>query len=625
MSRELNEIQRDINSIANQLTRKRQELRTHVRNKPASGTVPDEGHNRAMLGWNRINRGLEEAITKLETDLKKLIDEKEEVERLRTDAREVRTATQRAQVEQAAAAQFGGAVDAQGNPQYVPSYFERVHQEAAANQAEQERIAREFEEARASTPGARRESYAAERAAQEREAQQAQWRERLQSLNEEAERANMEVHQTRVTAVNNALQRIVETLRVDEDRYREIASSTDPLDIREREGLIDRITRWRAEAAEKREQQRQLNASSIEERNAVLEARAKEAEESVKDLSPAAISALIREITAEGGSAFSDPMVILGYRRALAKKMAESDDPKANEGELTPDEARKLAAMVANTTGEPIEKWERRFIKDAEGGYNLTAIERGKNAAQALRDVSGIDTDKTPEERRLERFQRMADRINAQQYWAGQAGVSRAAGPWGPGTLMTETGGLYQMPTTESEETRQQLIARARRGDMLAYQQLGRLQEANAVLNNIVQDGQLSETALEKLKGMNNEMLRQMMNSDQAAIYNDLDRLASRVDYRTALDQAAAQMQIDREKLQIALSYFIHGGYTAGAIAAGILVPGFEMPGVLESLIGRVGQRYLEAEQQRAMRITQAGVPTLSSGAGPRPTLNPPR
>jgi len=282
-----------------------------------------------------------------------------------------------------------------------------------------------------------------------------------------------------------------------------------------------------------------------------------------------------------------------------------SQQVREERGEFTPPRSSGTLPGAADTglyNTNKIKNFQYKWQQRPEAGKEETAL-AGRGAAAADKTRSDLlartelDTSKTPEEQRTEYFQRLADIENARMHY--RPSVTRIGA--GTGSQVVQEGGAYQMPQLEFEDMRQQMINRARRGDKLAYNELGRIQEANEVLYKLRGMAEMNAMDLDKLKAVNAEALRQMMDVTEVQLRADLRRLESDVEAQRMFRMAEAEMGIAQEKLMLMLRYMADGNYATGAAIGDFL--GLGMPGFMARFLGQLvtdfqGDRDLAAAQR---------------------------
>jgi len=240
---------------------------------------------------------------------------------------------------------------------------------------------------------------------------------------------------------------------------------------------------------------------------------------------------------------------------------------------------------------------------------SATARQRTAQIPDTLRSR---DVTKTPAMQRTEHFTRMADRLNNRQYWRPGA-IFAAAGQ----AMQGPQGEAYQQPKMEFEDQREQLINRARHGDKLAYQELGRVQAIDSIVFKIQEGEQLNINDLEKLRAANNEMLRQRLNIDEAALEADLRRIDERVQYKQLFEAFSAELEMDAEKAVYFLT--LMGDNPRAGMVIGQMM-GIEDPTVWKEIMGVVSEWARDSEASAAAARAASQTVARTGGRGQRGT-----
>jgi hypothetical protein len=105
------------------------------------------------------------------------------------------------------------------------------------------------------------------------------------------------------------------------------------------------------------------------------------------------------------------------------------------------------------------------------------------------------------------------------------------------------------MPKIETEDQRQNLLAQARRGDRLAYQQLQRYQQlVDASLDKIFTGGEVNQNDIEQAWNMTNEEWRKKSGMNEIDLQTRREALARGIAFDEAMVNFVAQRQdlVDR-------------------------------------------------------------------------------
>jgi len=253
-------------------------------------------------------------------------------------------------------------------------------------------------------------------------------------------------------------------------------------------------------------------------------------------------------------------------------------------------------------------------VSDRDEAGEFTARDRAGNAQEDVRARSGIDMRKTPEELRTEHFQRLADIENNRQYW--DPSVMRIGA--GTGAQQISEGGAVQRPQIEFEDMRQQMINRARRGDMAAYQQLGRMKEANDVLYKIRTGGELDQSDLEKIRVNDQYQIAKMMGVNEAQLDAAMREVESNVKYDAALNEAAAEMQISKQQLLLTIFYMQSVGVREGMMLGERL--GLSSPELAQVLVSLPAEKLLYSGAYGRMQKAMGGETGQGIGTTPSQT-----
>jgi hypothetical protein len=234
-------------------------------------------------------------------------------------------------------------------------------------------------------------------------------------------------------------------------------------------------------------------------------------------------------------------------------------------------------------------------------GVGRDNLERqGAGESQRYQDEilgrTGADTRRTPEMLRSEYYQRLADMENNRLYY--RPSVTRFG--TGTGTQVVQEGGAYQMPKIETEDMRQQGINRTRQGEKLSYQELGRKQAADQVVQALVSMRGMNAQDIEKLQEMDKEDLVHRMGANNLEINNRVRVLKSDIQAKEDVRKAAAKLGISLDMMYTILALTPDMGY--GPMASVMGAVGMDYSGVLQELMGNIGVAAFGQDRVDGMR-----------------------
>jgi len=126
----------------------------------------------------------------------------------------------------------------------------------------------------------------------------------------------------------------------------------------------------------------------------------------------------------------------------------------------------------------------------------------------------------------------------------------------------------------ELADTVQSLQMDALMGDRAAYDTLERYKEANDILYKIRGMREMNYEDLKKLVQVDDEALRQLMNINEAEIYNARRVINSNVEFDRLVQQAAAEMHIQKGQMELLLYYLGHN-FGVAAMYGGLINAGW--------------------------------------------------
>jgi len=300
--------------------------------------------------------------------------------------------------------------------------------------------------------------------------------------------------------------------------------------------------------------------------------------------------------TAPAGQGFRSQMLQDRARRGVALTEEEAEKGPQQQVEKEEPEATKFEGPDPR-----LQEFADLRRQAGEHQKEMTGRERSVTARNEILQESGIDTSKSLEDMEVEQFSRLGDVLNSQLFWGPS--VTRIGA--GTGAQQLQAGGAYQMPQVEFEDMRQQVINRARRGDKLAYQELGRMKEANDVLYKIRSMEELNINDLEKLSLVNDEQLRQMMAISEGELRAELRRFDSDIQAKMMLREAAAKIQMSEMQLATVLKYAQLRNFPIFAMIAGLV--GVPVANFLASMMGQGAITLQSPAYKQGLEFIQAG------------------